>query len=125
MLRTEQVLRELINSEKELKNVNPSMSRKRQSLSLHHGQHEREESNPASKELRVSPRNIPRVPQRKGLVAPSTCEAFEGIALLQISAQGGLLQSQQASYFLNRTINTVSVTALPMTLVTSTTRPGA
>lgn len=93
------------------------MSRKRQSLSLHHGQHEREESNPAPKE--------PRVPQRKGLVAPSTCEAFEGIALLQISAQGGLLQSQQASYFLNRTINTVSVTALPMTLVTSTTRPGA
>lgn len=35
-------------------------------------------------------------------MAMSTCETFEGIALLQVSAQGGLLQGQQAGDFLHR-----------------------
>lgn len=44
----------------------------------------------------------------KGLAATSTCETFEGVALLQVSAQGGLLQGQQAGDFLHGTTGTVS-----------------
>lgn len=54
----------------------------------------------------------------------STCETLEGVALLQIGAEGGLLQGQQAGYFLNRTISIVSGTTLPTTWVTSATGPG-
>lgn len=43
----------------------------------------------------------------EGIAAFPTCKTLEGIALLQICAQGGLLQSQQTGYFLNRMTSTM------------------
>lgn len=71
------------------------------------GREELKSAEPSSR--RKSQREEPR---RSGLVHPqdtqgkgwvrSTCEALEGISLLQVCAQRGLLQGQQAGDFLKR-----------------------
>lgn len=50
-----------------------------------------------SRGRRTGPRSTP-----KGGTNGSTCETLEGISLLQVCAQCGLLQGQQAGDFLNR-----------------------
>ena len=84
----------------------------------------REEVSLSTQGAKGQPPNYPQGVQRKAQEAPSTCETLEGIALLQIGAQGGFLQGQQAGYFLNRKTSEVSVTAPPATPVSSPTGPG-
>lgn len=55
---------------------------------------------------------IPRTPKgRAGWL--STCETLEGISLLQVCTQRGLLQGQQAGDFLNRMTSSVMGPPLP------------